>query len=404
MLGSSPMVLHAPVAGMFRHRGAWLVTAVLLATLPATAHAVDGIRPRSLVVWNDTPCMTIVDRSVDPVVHMPYAVSFEDTEHTDDEVETGRRHQMIGLCRQHTPQAPMPVWLSQADVDDAATVDLVDPADVLADEILDTMPQWADCAVRIVADADRRPITDAAGIEGVDWDTTSVAEGAWVVEGYTWDPAFNQWSPRGGVIAVFDDASAPDNLPAAAITTGEVIVKSNEAATIEGCVVATEGSTLRADWAIPAPGDEQVWQSFVEDVAIDGTTFAIDFLPPEEIIGGSANLRVEIIDAMGRSYTAYMVDQVTVIPGGGGCADSGGGFLEDPACDTSSGTNAGSSSGTAQTGDTTAAANDTGDGSTSNGIDGPSEPCNCRETQRSDAPTAALLLGVVAWMRRRRSR
>lgn len=396
---------YVPAAGRLRHRGACWVAGVAIVALPATAYAVDGIRPRSLVVWTDPPCMTVVDRSVDPVVHLPYAVSFEDTEHTDDEVMTGRRHQMIGLCRQHTPQAPMPVWLSQADVDDAATVDLVDPADVGTNEILDTMRQWSDCAVRIVPDAQRRPITEAAAAEGVDWDTTSVAEGAWVVEGYTWDPAFNQWSPRRGVFAVYDDASAPNNPPAAAITSGEVIVAANDAATIEGCVVAPEGSTLRADWAEPAPGDEQVWQSFLEDMPIAGTTFAIEFMPPVELVGGSANLRVEIVDAMGRSYTAYMIDQVSVIPGGGGCDETGGGFLEDPGCESSGSGTADSSGTSLTTSEATTGSEGDADSSTTMGEDGPPpESCGCTESRPRNVASLGWLLGVLAFVRARRPR
>jgi MYXO-CTERM domain-containing protein len=373
-----------------RLRACLAAAAALL--VPATSQAMDGIRPRSLVVWNDVPCMTVVDRAVDPVVHIPYGISFEDTAHTLDEVMTGRRHQMIALCRQRSPQAPMPVWLSQADVDDAATVGLVDPADVGLEEILDTMAQWSDCAVRVVADADRRPITAAAAAEGVDWDTTGVAEGGWVIEGYTWDPAFNQWAPRRGVFAIYDDASAPDNPPAAAVITGEVIVAANEVAMIDGCVVAPEGSTMRVDIAEPAPAEAQVWQTFLAEMPVDGTTFSIPFAPPAELVGGSTNLRVEIVDTMGRSYTAYMQDQVTVIPGSG-CGPGGGGFLEEPACETTSTGANDTSSGTVSTGDETAA--------TGMQDDPAPQSCGCRSDDARPGVVAGLVVLVLA--RRRRS-
>src|SRR5688500_8876477 len=137
---------------------------------------------------------------------------------------------MLGFCRQHSPQSPLPTWLTQADVDDAASVDIVDPAAVDPEDILDVGTVWQGCTTRIIADDARRPITDAAAAEGVQWDTTGLARGGWAIEGYTWDPPFNQWVTRDGVVAVFDDASASDNPPVAAITTGELNIFADEVA------------------------------------------------------------------------------------------------------------------------------------------------------------------------------
>jgi len=358
-----------------------------------SAGAADGIRPRSLVVWTDAPCMTIVERDADPVVAIDYSISFEDTDHTGDEVDTGRRHQMIGFCRQHSPQSPLPTWLTQADVDDAASVALVDPADVDPEDILDLGTTWQDCTTRIIADDERRPITEAAAAQDVLWDTTGLARGGWAVEGYTWDPVFNQWVPRGGVVAVFDDAGADDNPPVAAISTGELTIYEDEVALVEGCVVATDGATFTASWAETVPGPDQVWTAFLEDEAVVGTTFAIDFSPPEQIVGGPANIRVEVVDAGGQSYVAYMREAVIVLPGSGtGCADSGGGFLGDPGCDATS-------SGTSSAIDTTSTA-DTGESSGATAEDLQNDPtCGCtHETPR--APW--LLVPLLGLVRRRR--
>jgi hypothetical protein len=366
---------------------------------PTAARAVDGVRPRSLVTWSDVPCMTVVERNADPIVALDYDISFEDTDHTADEVETGRRHQMIGFCRQHSPQSPLPTWLTQADVDDAASVPLLDPEDIAAEDILDVGTTWTDCSARIVPDDARLPITDAQAAQDVMWDTTGVARGGWSVEGYTWDPPFNQWAPRGGVVAVFDDAAAADNPPVAAISTGELNIFANEIAVIEGCVVAGEGSTLTASWAETVPGPDQVWTTFLEDEPVDATTFALDFVPPEAIVGSAANVRVEITDAMDQTYTAYMGYAIIVLPGGstGGCDESGGGFLEDPGCETSSGST------TAPT--ETSTTQGTSDGEDSSGAapaDPKTEPsCGCT-AQRS--PSAWLLVPIVALARRRRSK
>lgn len=374
-------------------------TVACIAARPAAA--TDGIRQRSLVVWSDVACMTVVERDVDPTVALPYGISFEDTDHTADEVETGRRHQMIGLCRQYSPQSPLPVWLSQADLDDAASVGLLDPDDPDPPEVLDELSQWADCVVRIVADADRRPITQAAAAEGVVWDTTGIARGGWIVEGYTWDPPFNQWAPRPGVVAVFDDAGAADNPPVAAISTGELSIYAEDTATIEGCVVAAQGSTMTASWALTVPGDEQQWETFAVDEPVEGSAFGLAFTPPEATVGGFANIRVAVTDPMDQTYTAYMRAPVAVLPGGGGCNDSGGGFLGDPGCDpdTTAGTTAdtataGTTGGGTSTTDTTAPAADPP----------PGESCACTAAPAGWWGLPLLLLAARRRVRVSRSR
>lgn len=372
------------------------IAASALALLASgTAAAADGLRPRAVIVWTDVPCMTVVERDVDPVLHLDYGISFEDVGHTADEVETGRRQQMIGFCRQHSPQSPLPTWLTQADVDDAASIPLVDPADIPPEGILDLAPAWADCTTRIVPDDQRRPITEAAAAEGVDWDTTGLARGGWVIEGYTWDPPFNLWAPRPGVVAVFDDAAATDNPPVAAISTGELSIYSDDVAMIEGCVVATPGTTLSAAWAQTVPGDEQVWTPFVTDEPVEGSAFTVAFTPPDEIVGSSANFRVELVDAAGQSYVAYMREAIAVLPGsGGGCASSGGGgFLGDPGCDDTSGTTAAPET----SGDPPATTE-----SSAGGSPDPTEPEGCGRCASTPTTTCGILVPVLAAVRRRR--
>lgn len=380
--------------------GLGIAAAIVVTFAADDAFATDGVRPRSLVVWSDVPCMTIVERNADPVLAFDYGIAFEDTDHTADEVETGRRQQMVGFCRQHSPQAPLPTWLTQADVDDAASVGLLDPADIEIEDILDLGTVWQDCSTRIIADDMRRPITEAEAATGVQWDTTGLAKGGWAIEGYTWDPPFNQWSPRGGVVGVFDDASASDNPPVAAISTGELNIYADEVALVEGCVVATEGATFTASWAETVPGDQQVWTPFLENEPVVGTTFAIDFSPPEPIVGSAANIRVEIVDAADQSYTAYMREAIIVLPGSGmSCNDSGGGFLGDPGCDTSSG---GSSASDTSAGTSSTSTGDVDDeASTAPEDDPPNEPsCGCT----NDAPRAPwLLVPLLALATRSRS-
>jgi hypothetical protein len=376
------------------HSCAIAASALALLT-SSSASAADGLRPRAVIVWSDVPCMTVVERDVDPVLHLEYGISFEDLGHTADEVATGRRQQMIGFCRQHSPQSPLPTWLSQADVDDAASIPLIDPADIPPEGILDLAAAWTDCTTRIVPDEQRRPITEAAAAEGVAWDTTGLARGGWAIEGYTWDPPFNLWAPRPGVVAVFDDAAATDNPPVAAISTGELSIYADDIAMIEGCVVATPGTTLSAAWAQTVPGDEQVWTPFVTDEPVEGSAFAIAFAPPEAIVGSNANIRVEFVDAVGQSYVAYMREAIAVLPGsGGGCASSGGGgFLGDPGCNDTSTTDPVVDT----TGDPPATTETSAEAPSASG-----DPQGCAGCSSTPATTCGILVPVLAAVRRRR--
>ena len=40
--------------------------------------------------------------------------------------------------------------------------------------------------MRVTADAERRPITFAEAAKGFDWDTSGIASGGYIVQGYTW--------------------------------------------------------------------------------------------------------------------------------------------------------------------------------------------------------------------------
>lgn len=305
-----------------------VVATVLVAGLwwPCEAGAVDGLRVRTPVVWEDAPCMSVVDRSVDPVVHLAYTIPFEDTEVTPDEVADGRRHQFFALCRDHDPTDELPSWISEADVAAAEALGLVDPGTITGDAILDLNRAWQGCALRITADDERRPITFAAAAEGVDWDTSAVEPGAWVVEGFTHDPAFSVWSPRPGVIKVVDDLAPEASGPAAAVLNDEAVVDPGEAVPIEGCVSAMEGSTLELRWA--EVGEER-WHTAIVDEPVRGEAFTIDLVLPPEMAGQSARVRVEAEDPQGRRTTAYMSELVIVLPAPPSCEPDGCGTTGD---------------------------------------------------------------------------
>jgi MYXO-CTERM domain-containing protein len=386
--------------------GSVILGAVL--ALPAAAVASNGTKPRIPVDWSGAPCMTIVDRSADAGLHLPYMVSQEDTDLTPDEVEDSRTHQFFALCRSRDPQSFLPRWITQADVDAAAAVgaapDMVEP-----DDVFETSTEWDDCWYRINADDDRRPITFAAAAAGVDWDTTAVPVGTYVIEAYTWEPALNIWSGRPGVVKVVDDPDLDSSGPALAIENTEEVLNKNEPLEIHGCLSAMDGSTITAYWGKAEP--EVMWVPFIEDDPASGESFAVEFLPPEELAGESAMIRVDITDPMDRSYTHYMRELVIVLgtEGPGSCMD-GGGFIGGAGCG-SSGTSDGSGSEAGSVGDETAGSgagssgNDSGTPGQDAGDDGTPTGCGGCRAAGSGAPVGMglSLLGLLG-LRRRRSR
>ncbi|MCA9710690.1 MAG: hypothetical protein KDK70_32915 [Myxococcales bacterium] len=381
-------------------RASALALGLGLALLPAVVSASNGTKPRIPVDWTGAPCMTIVDRSASATVHFEYMVSQEDTDITVDEVDDSRRHQFFAFCKAHDPQTFLPRWITQADIDRAAMVGAA-PNNVDPEDILEQATLWTDCFERINADDDRYPITFAAADAGVDWDTTLVPAGTYIIEGYTWEPAINIWSARPGVVKVVDGPDPALSPPALAINNTEEVINKNESVVIEGCVSAMDGATVTAYWGLPDA--EIAWQPFIESDPVAGESFAVEFTPPEELAGESAMIRVDVTDPMGRSYTNYMHDLVIVLgtDGPGGCND--GGFIGGPGC-ADSGDSGDSGSDTTSSGEGTGDTASSGVGTTpgqDGGDDGSPGGCGCRSNP-GGPPTGLLLLSLLA-LRRRRS-
>ncbi|MBV1859324.1 MAG: hypothetical protein KUG77_12990 [Nannocystaceae bacterium] len=337
-----------------------------------------------------------MDRSVSATVHLDYAVPMEDTELTSDEVEDSRTHQFFGFCRALDPQTYLSRWITQADVERAREIGIA-PGEVNARNIMESNTHWAGCWHRINADDDRRPITDAAAEQGIDWDTAPLDAGTYVIEGYTWAPPLNIWSSRTGVIKVVDDPDPALSGPAVGITNTQDVIDQSEAVTIEGCASAQEGSTLSASWGLPA--GEVMWQPFIENDPVLGESFAFEFDPPQEVAGESVMIRVDITDPSGRSYTHYMRDLVYVL-GDPYPAQCEGNVFVDPECDETS------SSGGSETGGVDSTSSSTGAGSTGAQSEGARASGNdggggCRvQAPGSPFGLGLLLLGLAGRRRR----
>lgn len=379
----------------------------------APARAGDGTEPRAPVIWddpgdpNDGPaCMTIVDRSVDPVVHLDYSLLYEDTKKTADEVEDSRRHQFFAFCRHHSRQEFLPKWISEADVAaaDAKGIVMIQPG---PEDILDTAAAWQGCFVRMIPDDERRPITNAEAAKGVDWDTSDLPIGAYFVEGYNWHPVDNQWYTRDGVIKVVDSPDLAASPPAVAFDLDYYEFLGNEVYPVRGCASAVDGATVTVSWSFPDP---IAWVPFAVDVPVDGESFEVEFVAPPETMGSSILLKVDVTDPMDRTSTAhanellFVVDPSGLSTSGGDCDAT---FIKDPSCGETTGTTGVETSDTAtETTAASAGSASTGEGSTGAATttasqdDGDGSGCQCRSGRPTKLTGLSLLFALAVVGRR----
>ena len=394
------------------HGSAWLFVGAV-GLVPTTVEGSNERHDRTPVVWRGTnacappelepPCMILHDRSQNVTLHLPYGIFKEDALTAADEVADSRTHQFHAFCRQHSPRTALPNWISLADVDTAAAIDIVEAGSVSPEDVLETSTQWEDCWWRLNADDERRAITCEMADAGIDWDTSAVPAGVYTIEGFTNEPAANLWRTRPGVIKVHD--GDPDAVgPAAAITTGELVVYRNDVEIIEGCVDAVAGTTFTVFYGIELEDETVQWSEYLVDIPITGPTFEFELDPPADLIGETTLLRADFTDPRGRSTTSFMGVPIVVydLDNPMGC-DEGGGFIGGDHCndgdDTSgtAGTSIGASEDGASSSEATSADATQGSDTTSASADDPA-PAGCGCDQGGGA-CAGLWL-PLAWRRR----
>ena len=362
-------------------RSSALLAGGLTMLAPSLAFAGNGAHPRTPVVWSGAPCITVIDRSVNPVHSFAYAIPYEDTELTPEEVADSRTPQFFAYCRDHHLEQILPSWIAEAEAIQAAGNGLGNLEGVnLSTDVLENNLEWADCWVRITGDDERRPITFAAAAMPVLWNTTGLPAGTWVVEGYTYEPWFNLWTSHPGVFKIVDDPDPTASPPAAALTFVEQTLEVGGAGVVSGCVDAMVGSTMTFSWAISEP--QLVWHDFANDVPVEGGTFELLFEPEAETVSKTVLIKLEVEDPMARTWTAHAIEYfaVTEAVGGDGCEE--GDFVSNP-CDTDSET------GTSETG---SSLDDMGDTSAPRG-------CGLDRVPSATAIVAGLFV-LFSWRRR----
>jgi MYXO-CTERM domain-containing protein len=384
------------------------LAAVAVLRIASTAHATNGNTPRTPALFPPHACVSHVDRSVDAQLHFDVTIPFEDVSITPDELPDSRTFQFFALCHDDHRLQLLPNWISDDDAMRALELGIIpalpDPSDVL-----DGNPHWAQghdgaegsCVQTI--NAERMPISCAATSGGVDWDTTSVPAGNYVIRGYTFAPAINMWTTRYGVVQVADDDAvapvvglfSPLFNPTAYQQSGYRVV---------GCMGGPVGTTVTLSWAATssdALDDEASWTSFAELDAAAGEIDELLVLPESAIYLGLI-VRGVARAADGATWTGYAPGFITVLPGddasdppelgpGADHCDVGGdssGGVPDGGGDATTSGGAGSSSD----------AGTSGVGEHESDTPG----CGCRAERAAPRPLLAALVGLLLVLRRRR--
>ena len=375
--------------------------ATVLTLTPATALAGNGNHPRTPVLWPETPCRTVVDRSAEPILGMEYTIPYEDIDATPDEVVDSRRHQFLAFCRGANVQEPYPTWITWKDVDAADAKGLATP-DLSDADVLETSPEWKNCFVRITGDDQRRPITFAEAMTGVNWDLAGIAAGPYLIHGYTWEPAFNAYWPTNGYVQVIDGPDRSAALPGLGIyygdTDGSGIIWADQTLKIRGCPYALPDSKITAYWSPPMP---ITWTPFATELVIDGESeFEVEFIPPPEAASGlRVMFRLDLVDPMGREFSAHVSHLGTVLPGDAPEMSEtcdGNGFIAEESCGGESSTSASPTSGSGSS------SSDGGSADSGPAVEpGSGSGCACSTLTGAGGAPLGLLIASLARRRRR---
>lgn len=269
------------------------LTGVFLRLLPVLGFPVanvvlasNGAGVRTPPIYPLAACIADVDRSEDPVFHLDIGLPREDSMLTDDEPADSRRFQFFLVCEDvHGSLLDLPNWITVAEAEDALARESIDamPSD---DDILERRADLQGCVFPMNAADARIPITCEATEAGLDFDTSAVPPGNYVVRGYTYEPPLNLWSTRRGVVRVFDDESeAPPAVGLRTPSLDDMQLRPGFTFPVQGCAASTDRVQLQFASLIELGGDDDAaaWQTFS---SLDGPgAFAVPFDASSEQVG-----------------------------------------------------------------------------------------------------------------------
>ena len=363
--------------------------------------------------------MQVVDRSVDPVVSLTMSFDPVDLEYLEDAAP--QRLYLVAF----SPLPPaFPAWISQEMIDEAeaffASDSMCNTIEPPPEQILETNDALA--GTWHLINPDGLPIGEETAT--VQWDTSGVPAGTYVVAAYTYAPIANDWRVRSGAIVVTDD---PDDwssrspaafvMPFDAPITDEGVprILPGQMHPVIGCVAAEPGSQLDLAWTTSL-GPEKEWNPIVQCLPQpEAGTVDVPFIPPQDAAGGILRVRATVTDPSGRRYE-LLGGAAEVGPNTEDCEESS--FVSNPACEDfvpgdpgkllevdqcpqgESAGSTGAGSGGDDTGGDTRGPDQTGE--TDGGSSGSGSGCTCAAGGNGFA-SLGLLAVVSAVVRRRRT-
>lgn len=251
--------------------------------VPSIASASNGAGVRTPPVFPQAACVTDIDRSEDPVFHLDIGLAREDVLLTQDEPPDSRRFQFFLVCEDtHRDFLELPNWITVAEAEDAlarGTISEMPPDE----DILERRPDLRACVHPMNADDDRMPITCEATQNGLEFDTSDLPSGNYVVRGYTYEPPLNLWSVRRGVVRVYDTPdTAPPSVGLRSPSLDGMQVRPGSPFPIQGCAVATCDVELQYASLIDIGTDDERWETFA---TVGAGEFDVEFDPPEALVG-----------------------------------------------------------------------------------------------------------------------
>lgn len=317
-------LLSSRAMGPMRTLAATCALGVIACLCARSADASNIEHPRTPVLWPQAPCIQDLQLASEASFEFAYAIPYEDTQVSDDELEDSRRHQFVAFCRQWPAGEPPPPYISVSDLQRAIDAQIELETELLdePEATLETSVEWAGCWTRVTADDARRPITEAAAAEPVVWTPEGVAPGTWMLAGYTWEPPFNMWSRAPGVVRVLDaDMQGPAG-PAAAVELTPEGLELDSSLTIPVCVAAELEAQLHFEWAV-AKDEPRVWTGLLEQVVGEAEELEVEFPSDPEYQGATLLLRARIEDAE-TNYISHGLVRLNVYAPPLGGEDEGG--------------------------------------------------------------------------------
>jgi len=286
-------------------------------------------------------CVTTLDRAQYDTFALSYVVPTDDTVLTEGDIplRDAKSHQFFAfrgqvaalgsshVYRPFAPDAvsvaPLPLWITEGDVQRAAAASaqllgIATAAELPLDQMLETHAALADQWLRMTPDDGRLPILARQTLVPVRWGLSDVPAGVYTVAGYIFSPPYNGWAVRPGVLKIKDAQHDP---PAGEIAALSETVFSQQGRKLTACLDVPDGSTLDGDYRVEEQ-PERGWQSWLRGRPIRSGELSLCFHTSRRDVSGNLRLRLTLLAPDGSRTALHSHDTITWLQGQGPCLES----------------------------------------------------------------------------------